>query len=214
MVGMAGGGYAQQMPVEVKNFMENYLKSSKAELTLSHSKSRRDSTDWIQTVQVEDLRVGRVLEMYRTKETSLETYPDTVPFSEIIYSSRQWRVLIMAHNKPLYEITVDDWDGEIKDLMISGGYNKDLWDPLLEIYPESTGINPVLVTTDSMSWGFTDTGNWFLYFKQKGPRKVYYVKRHGSKWARNAELEALFPGSIRTLDDSRKFVRHKKRGGK
>jgi hypothetical protein len=122
--------------------------------------------------------------------------------------------LILAHDKPLYQITVDNWDdGEIKDLMASSTYDKDLWDPLLETYPESTGINPVLVTTDNMSLGFGNRGDWFLYFKQKGPRKVHYVRR---SWTRrpSVELDSLFSSSIKTLDDSRKFVRHKKRGGK
>jgi hypothetical protein len=125
----------------------------------------------------------------------------------------QWRVLIMAHNKPLYQITVVNWDdGEIKFLMGASTYDKDLWDPLLEAYPESTGINPILVTTDKTPLGFGDIGDWFLYFKQKGPRKVHYVKR---EWTpRNVELETMFSTSIKNLDDSRKFVRYKKRGGR
>jgi hypothetical protein len=216
VIGMAGGGYAQQMPVEVKNFMEGYFKSSRAKNSLLRIKSKNPSSDWVQTVQVEDLRVGRVLEVYRTKDITLEAYPDTVPLSEIIESYGQWRILIMAHNKPLYQIVVVNWDdGEIKFLMGGSTYDKDLWGPLLETYPESTGINPILVTTntDKTPLGFGDDGDWFLYFKQKGPRKVHYIRRKGGA-RRNAELEAHFSSSIRTLDDSREFVRYKKRGGR
>ena len=213
MVCMTGDGYAQQMPVEVKNYMENYFKSSRAEIKLSNIKSKSLSSDWVQTVYVEDLRVGRVLEMYITKEISLEKYSDTVSFSEIIQPYGQWRVLITAHNKPLYQITVGYLDGKIDFLMGgSGKYDKDFWDPLLEAYPESTGVNPVLVTTDHTMFGFGNDGDWFLYFNQKGPRKIHHVKR---SWARsNVELDTLFSGSIKDLDDSRKFVRYKKRGGK
>jgi hypothetical protein len=86
--------------------------------------------------------------------------------------------------------------------MASITYDKDLWEPLLETYPESTGINPILVTTNTSgrALSFGDDGDWFLYFKQKGPRRVHYVKR--SLERPNAELEALFSSSIRTLDDS------------
>jgi hypothetical protein len=213
VVGMMGGGYAQKMPVEVRDFMEGYFKSPRAENALSSIKSNSLLPDWVQTVQVEDLRVGRVLEVYYIEEISLETYPDTVSFSEIIRPYGQWRVLIMAHNKPLYQITVVNWDdGEIKFFMRSDTYDKGLWDPLLEAYPESTGINPVLVTTDNTPLGFGNRGDWFLYFKQKGPRKVHYVRRERAR--PNVELETLFSSSIRTLDDSREFVRHKKRGGR
>jgi hypothetical protein len=191
--------------------MEDYFKTAVAEDVLSHSKSKRDPTDWIQAVQIEDLRVGRVLEVYTIGRISLEAYPDTVPFSEIIQPTGLLRVLIMAHDKPLYEMTLFNTIRGLKEPRIFG-YDKDIWDPLLESYPELTGINPVLVTTDDAFSGLTDMGDHFLYFKQKGPRRVHYIKREGA--LRNVELETLFSGSIRTLDDSRKFVRHKKRGGK
>jgi hypothetical protein len=117
----------------------------------------------------------------------------------------------MAHDKPLYEMALLNTIRGLKVLNISG-YDKNIWDPLLEAYPASTKINPVLVTTDPFP-DLSDRGDNFLYFKQKGPRKVYYI-RHEGGMLRNVELENLFSGSIKTLDDSRKFVRYKKRGGR
>jgi hypothetical protein len=84
MVGMAGGGYAQEISVEVKSFMEDYFKAARSEDVLSHSKSGRDPTDWIQAVQVEDLRVGRVLEVY----ILLEIFPlKHIPIQSLLVGS-------------------------------------------------------------------------------------------------------------------------------
>ncbi|MDR3011988.1 MAG: hypothetical protein LBU70_02110 [Chitinispirillales bacterium] len=204
----AGGGYAQEMPVEIRRFLENYPRDTTnwGPLTFKERGSIPDS------VQMGDLRF-RVLQVHRFKRNiSLGDYPDTVALSEVIEPSGFWRILITAHNKPFYELRLDNRTGEprITEGSFSAGSDPrcNLWRPLLEIYPESAGINPVLVT---VACEISPRGSHrFLYFKQLGPRKIYYSSMRGV----SNTLDSLFSASIETLDDSRILMEYlKKRGG-
>jgi hypothetical protein len=213
MASMAGMGYTQEIPQEVKTFLENYLKNaterSNAEKGLDFARRSDPSNEWIKTLQVKDLSVGKVLEAYKFKRIDFTAYPDTVPFSEIIEPSGHWHVLIMGQNKPLYELTLHNSNGILKYVGRGsiGSTKEKIWDPLLKTYPESTGINPVLVST--RGGGFLlYHGDCFLYFKQKGPRKVYYIRTSGPE---TGSLSKLFSSSMGTLDDSRKYVEFRKK---
>jgi len=214
VVGIVSVGYSYEMPEDVKRFLDNYVKDS----TADGGRFLRYKKEGIipASVQFNDLRL-RALQVYYFKmifldETSLNEYPDTVALSEIIMPTNQWRVLVMAHNKPLYEFMLVRRNGELR---FSGGsfpspgssFRCSMWEPLLESYPESTGINPVFVIADPFRSGFN---SGFLYFPQKGPRKVYYIKRGYGKPERDT-LAALFSGSIKDLDDSKKFIAHRRK---
>ncbi|MDR0308223.1 MAG: hypothetical protein LBI42_15520 [Chitinispirillales bacterium] len=202
VVGVVGGSYAQfGVPKEVIRFAENYIKDSAAHSGENRSGMIRDSS-----IQIQDLRVGRALEIYDLKQDiSLDTYPDTVPFSEIIESTYHWLVLIMAHGKPIYELVVDNSKKEPAFAARRSIGNGIMWNLLSEIYPESTGINPVFFSR----YRFYRSREAFLYFKQKGPRRIYYL---GSGWKDDPlGLGTIFTASMSSLDDSKKLLEYLKK---
>jgi hypothetical protein len=203
MVGVIGSGYAQEIPEEVIRALDNYLKDSTAVLgPLQHRRRGTIPAD----VQIKDLRF-RVLKTYNFKNISLRDYPDTVALSEVIEPTGWWHVLVMAHNKPLYEFSLDH---ELRatnmaiPAPIGSEFKCKMWIPLLEKYPESAGITPVIV-------GFYDhTINRslsFLYFEQLGSRKIY----HCTRGSYDPRIDSLFTGTIENLDDSRILVEYLKK---
>jgi hypothetical protein len=204
----AFGGYAQEMPEEIKAFLENYTKDSTEK---RWGPLRRKEEGVIPaTAPIRDLRF-RVLQVYYFRKASLQEHPDDIALSEVIEPSGFWRIVVMAHNQPRYELTLDNRTGKPKiirttlfayasDSSINSGST---WGPLLKTYPESTGINPVLV---EVSGDVSGKGYSFLYFKQLGSRKIFYGNRRGY----NPTFDSLFTASIETLDDSNKLVNWKK----
>ena len=186
--------------------MDNYVKDSTEQ---RWGPLRRKEEGVIPaTMPIRELRF-RALQIYVFKEASLNEYPDDVALSEVIEPNGLWRILVTAQNQPRYELMLDNRTGKPKivrttiffakapDSIINSGST---WGPLLMAYPESTGINPVLLAVRGRS------GN-FLYFKQLGQRKIYYIDKHGY----NPTLASLFTASIETLDDSKKLVNWAKR---
>jgi hypothetical protein len=208
MAGAVSGGYAQlrETPKEVKVFLGNYIKDSTAKWGPLHAKGREYFAD---SIQIKDLRV-RAVEVYMIKPVSFDAISDTVPLSEIISPTGLWRVLVMARGKPLYELHME-YAGTGTPRYFQASYpnpgesfNVEMWNSLLDAYPESTGINPVFVTLDfaKAHLGNFYLGDNFLYFRQKGPRQIHYLE---PRWG-NDTLKTLFPGSIKNLDDSKKIV--------
>jgi|TergutMp193P3_1026864.scaffolds.fasta_scaffold04078_5 hypothetical protein len=202
VVSAAGWGQAQEMPPEIKRFLDNYTKDSTAHRGPLYYKSMGAIND---SVQIKDLKM-RTIQEYTIKDISLNEYPDTVALSEIIKSGNMWRVLIMAHNKPLYELMLSNTEGKPRFVRGAFPYPPDsdfkskIWEPLLKVYPESTGINPVLVSR----WNGSSMDR-FLYFKEKGPRKIYFLPD------RNDTLNLMFTTTMETLDDSRKLIEYWKK---
>jgi hypothetical protein len=193
---MAGLCHAQfEVPEAVSKILENYLKDSSAGFGPLYAKKWRFLSD---SIQIKDLKIGRVLQEYKLKRGSIDMYPDTIPLSEIIEPTGYWNVLITAHDRPQYVVTLGNSKGELVFTMMSDISTDNMWESLLKNYPESKGINPVLVVMGREN---------YLYFKQKGPRKIYYLRPGYA----NDPLTVLFPGSLDTLDDSRKLLNHWKK---
>jgi len=85
-----------------------------------------------------------------------------------------------------------------------------MWEALLKAHPEPTGIDPVFVITGNSTL-FSFGGDHFLYFKHKGPRKIYYIQYESDR--EEDRLTNILPGSIETLNDSRRLIAHWKRRG-
>jgi len=211
-------GYAQlrEMPKEVRGLLENYTTDSTEESWFLALKNRGVIPT---SVQFKDVRT-RAIEVYDLNTDSIDMYADTVPLSEIIKPMGLWRVLVMAHNKPLYQSNIVY--NRTESPKFSGGTFPDpdsgfrdaMWLSLLEAYPQSAGINPVLVKIEDKDMRFNvrdnfNGGNNFLYFKQLGSRKIYHIESQ-SRWSNDDTLKALFIGSIKTLDDSKKLVAYLK----
>ena len=208
VVGMVGLGYAQLFnpETEVKRFLDNYTKDSTADRGPLYAKRAGWFND---SVKIRDLKI-RTIEIYKFKHIFLDAYPDTVPLSELIQPSGHWFVLVMAHNKPLYQLLLRNLTGEPEfvgmSYLESGSRIRKMWELLLDTYPESSGINPVFFSRYGWIVGFKEC---FLYFEQKGPRKIYYLRTGRS----SDSLSELFPSSITTLDDSKKLVDYWKKQG-
>ena len=213
VVGMAGAGDAREMPAEVRRVLDNYTKDSTVRLGLLHVK-RGGLID--ESIQLKDLRL-RAIEVYWVKrDIPIDAYPDTIAFSEIIEPIGFWRVLVMAHNKPLYELVLRVEATGPRFFSASypargSSFRCPMWEPLLKAYPEPTEINPIFVTTAPLRLGYFSEGDHFLYFEQKGPRKIYYIQYESDE--EEDRLTRILPGSMETLNDSRKLMEHwKKRG--
>jgi hypothetical protein len=197
---VVGVGYGQTRE-EIKAFAENYAKDSTASFGKVHLKKKAVS------VQPKDLSV-RVIELYRFKHIFLDAYPDTIPFNELIEPSGFWRVLVMSHNKPLYELFLDNSKGQ-PEIMGSSSISSDnhyIWGPLLKDYPESTDITPILFSPLGVPFVPEDC---VFYFKQKGPRKIRYLRIRSS-------IPSDIPSSISYLDslkDSKELIKHWKKQG-
>jgi len=198
-------GYPMGTPVEIMDFLDDYVKDSTVNY-LGGALAARNSGRLGDSVKIKDLKVERILQMYRLKDVSLNDYPDTVSFSEIIQPVGYWYVLITAHNKPLYQLVLDNTKERPEFIMSSSGYNKELWEPLLKYYPKQTEINPIFFARVNFLSSFREG---FLYFEQKGPRKVHYLKPGFV----NDTLSVLFPNPITALDDSKKLIRYWKDKG-
>jgi hypothetical protein len=209
---MVVGGYAQvmpkNMPENVKRFLENYVNDSTARWGPKEALRSGDFAK--ESIQIEDLKVGRVLEIYQLKHIFLNDIPDTIPFSEIIEPTGYWFVLITAHDKPLYQLLLKNTEGELKfigmNFLTPGFPVVYMWNQLLKTYPESTGINPVFFSRYGFAGGSRER---ILYFEQKGPRKIYYATLK----LKNDPLDILLPNSIETLNDSRKLIEYWKKQG-
>jgi len=210
-VSIVSVGYSYEMPDDVKRFLDNYVKDSMA----NDERFLRFKKEGIvpKSVKIKDLRL-RALQVYDfNPNIFLDEYPDTVALSEIIRPTNIWRVLVMAHNKPLYQLLLERRDGKLRFTSSSfpspgSAYKNPMWISLLETYPESTGINPVFVSTDLVFLPSFGRGYRFLYFQQKGPRKVHYIKR-----GETDPLSTLFTGSMENLDDSRIFIEYCRKKG-
>ena len=199
---------AQELPVEVRRFLENYTKDSTAQWGPIDARSAgRFSSE---SVRIKDLRVGRVIEIYQLRHTFLDKYPDTVPFSEIIESTKHWLVLITAYNQPLYELLLRNPGGKpeffgMRSLPI-GSRRREMWDLLLKGYPEATKINPIFFSRFGFTVGSREA---IFYFPQKGPRKIYFI---GPRFDEDP-LNTLLSNSINVLDDSKILIEYWKKLG-
>jgi hypothetical protein len=204
VIGVAGSGYAQNMPKKVKRFLDNYTNDSMGYMGPLHARERGRLGD---SVKIKDLKVEKVVEIYQFKHIFLNAYPDTVPFFEIIEPTGYWFVLITAHGKPLYELVLDNTQEEPVFIVMSslppgGGF---MWKPLLDSYTESMG-KPVYFSRFGFLFGHREH---FLYFKQKGPRKIFYI----GNGVGGDPLRPLFSESINDLDDSKLLIEYWKKQG-
>lgn len=196
MMGIVGGGYTQEVPNEIKMFLENYNKDSTVEGGPLYAKKSRFLSD---TVKIKDVRVGRILQEYAFKHVFLDAYPDTVDFSEIIEPTGRWFVLITVRSKPAYELwlRLDKTEGKViyagmSEISPDGG----MWGVLEKAYPVSMGINPIYLTMFN--------NPYLLYFKQIGPRKLCYY----GAGVKDEHLAERLPGPIGILGDSKRFIEY------
>jgi len=221
-VAMAAGlglGYAQEMPPEVKAFLDNYTTDSTAPMGPLYAKSRGYFDD---STPIKDLR-WRAIQVYNLKDISIDEYPDTVALSEIIEPIPFWHVFIMAYGKPLYKLELSNKEGQPKFITVwlppsspGAEFKNDVWVPMLKAYPASTGINPVFIEVyfseyknsreSRIMYGGGGDVDRFFYFKQKGLRKVYYIGSY-TRERTDSLKRAVFTASLETLDDSKNLVK-------
>lgn len=189
---------SQDVPAEITEILNGYLDNPTAEYGFLFAKKWLHLSD---SIQLTDVKVGRPIQEFTVKYPVLDTCSDTIPFYQIIKATNYWLVPVLIGDKPLYELELSKSTGKWQFSKIRDLPSGNMWDQLSSVYSESTETNPVLVV-DGLSK--------YFYFKQKGPRKIYYI-RPGYK---NDSLEMITPGSLRALDDSKKLIKHWKEQGK
>ena len=178
--------------------MKNYVIDSTAEdgfLSAKHWLKNSES------ISAADIEVGQPIQEYRVKYNLLDTCADSIPFYELIEPKDYWIFPIRAKDRYLYEVNVSKFEGKWH---ISGRAELpaiNMWQQMRAAYPESTGINPMLVV---------DGISKYFYFKQKGHRRIYYIK----PGYQNDSLEVVTASSMTTLADSKQLVKHWKKMGK
>lgn len=190
--------HAQDVPAEIIEIINNYSKDSTAEYGFLFAKK------WLHlssSAQLKDIKIGKPIQEFGVKYSALDTCSDTVSLNEIIEAKDSWHIPIMIGDQPAYELELRKKSGNWRFSKMSDLPTGNMWDQLRFAYPESSGIKPVLVV-DGLSK--------YFYFKQKGPRKIYYI-RSGYQ---NDSLEMVTPGSISALSDSKKLIQHWKKQGK
>jgi len=198
IVGMASWCYAQNAPKEVMEIMKNYVKDSTAEFGFVSAKK------WLllgDSINAADIEVGIPIQQFVVKYSMLHTCSDSIPFNELLEPEDLWIIPIRAKGRWLYEVTLSKASGTWRFSKMNDLLPDNMWKQLRSAYPESTGISPVLIV-DGLSK--------YLYFSQKGSRKIFYV-RPGFQ---NDSLENVTPGSLNTLADSKQLVKHWKKIGK
>jgi len=198
ILNMTSGGYSQEVPAGIIELMENYTKDSTFKFGLSYAKKWLHLND---SIQLKDLKIGRPVQEFRVKYPVLDTCSDTASFNKIIEAKDHWHMPVMVGDQALYELELTKTDGKWRFFSMGDLPTDNMWTQLQNAYPESSGINPVLVV---------DGISEFFYFKQKGIRKIYYI-RPGYQ---NDSLERVLPGSINSLNDSKELIKHWKRQGK
>jgi len=198
LAGMACLCHAQNVPKEVMEIMKDYVKDSTAEdgfLTAKHWLKNSES------ISAADIEVGIPIQEYRIRYSMLDTCTDTIPFYRLLEPKDYWIFPVKSKDRYLYEVNVSKFEGKWH---ISGRAelpSDNMWHQLRSAFPESSGVNPMLVV---------DGISKYLYFKQKGLRKIYYIK----PGFQNDSLEMVTTSSMSALDDTKKLVRHWKKQGK
>lgn len=153
------------------------------------------------SIKINDLKLGKPIQEFAVKYSVLDTCSDTIPFYNIIEPTNYWLVPVMIGDKHIYELELSKSTGEWRFCRMSDLPPDNKWDQLQKNNSMSNGINPVIVI-DGLSG--------YFYFRQIGPRKIYYIRSGREK----DTLKTLFSGSIKELDDSKKLVKFWKKQGK
>jgi hypothetical protein len=198
LASMASWCYGQYAAKEVMEIMKDYVSDSTAEDGFLSAKHWLKN---IESISAADIEVGQPIQEYRIKYNMLDTCADSIPFYKLLEPKDYWIFPIRTKDRYLYEVNVSKFEGKWH---ISGRAelpSDNMWQQLRSAFPESTGINPMLVV-DGLSK--------YLYFKQKGLRKIYYIK----PGFQNDSLEMVTTSSMSALDDTKKLLRHWKKKGK
>jgi hypothetical protein len=208
MASAAGGGYAHEMPEAVQRFLDNYTIDSTARWGPLHFRGGIAAL-LPDSIRTEDLRLIVLQEHWFRRDISFNDYSDTVTLRELIEPGFLWRVLVMAHGEPIYELWLNSRTGKpiIQQSNVASRRHP-IWGPLLRVYSELTDTNsaliitnPVLIIHDELSISYP-----FFYFELLGPRKIYYTDGRGL----NTAFDSLFTRSIEDLDDSKILIRYLK----
>jgi hypothetical protein len=186
------------VPKEVQSIIDDYVKDSTADCGFLFAKK------WLHldnSIESNKIRTGIPIQEFGINYSFLDTCKDSISFGTIILPKDIWILPICYKDKVIYEVQISKYSGSWKMVGTSELATGNVWEMLIKIYSDSSIIRPVLVV---------DGLNKFLYFPQKGKRKVYYI-RPGWK---NDTLATVLPGSLESLNDSKELVKYWKKIGK
>ena len=184
---------AQEIPLEVQRIMDNYKKDSTAEWGFKDAQKFLELDKSIKSCEI---TVGSPFQVFHILVDSLEKAPDTVPVMSIVKPGN-WHIPISVDGKYVYGLVVSNY-GHPWQIVGMGGFLLKQWQDLRKKWPETSGVNPIVV-----KFGKT----CFLHFPQKGSRNLFYL-RPGYE---DDSLAIIASNSLDTLDDSRTIFNYLKK---
>lgn len=193
---MASSLWAQQVPKEVQKMIDGYKKDPGIEHVGLISAQRFLGVDT--SLKIADIQVGQPIEVYNIKENLLDTCSSDMPLRSLLVPANIWTFAVQAHWKYLYHVDIvkgkdSKWfwggAGELKE--------NNWWQKLRKTYPESSGINPILIQ---------DNAYQYLYFPQKSTHNYFFIKNGNEQFP----FALASSNSMDSLDDSRGLVPHLK----
>jgi hypothetical protein len=180
---------AQQIPVEVQKIMDDYKKNPAIGLGFNMARA-----DYINdtTIHFSDIEIGIPYEEYYFVKDSLNKLPDTVPVASVIAHKGKWQIPICAKGKYLYFVEASNYKHPWELVGMSGGLK--YWDKIREVWPESSGNNPILITRGLHK---------FIHFPQQGAYNLFYLAPSSSY----DSLAMITSRDVSKLDDSRKILK-------
>ena len=201
--GMAGPSHAREVPEGVQRIIDSLL----ADSTMEHGLA--SAQKWLlvdSSVELGEIEAGTPIEQYHVRYELLDTCDPNAPLMELLEPSNMWYVPIRANGRYLYFVEVYKKKGAWQTIGAGEG-DWGIWTELRKTYPESTGINPVLVTYGPRR---------FLHFPQKGKRNLFNVVHlndspNNSRRYREDSVFSRMSYSLDSLDDSRPVVEYMKK---
>jgi hypothetical protein len=146
-----------------------------------------------------DIQVGLPIEVYSIREDALDTCGNDLPLRELLVPADIWTFPVQAHGKYIYYVDIaKEKDGKWHWREAGELKSENWWKKLRKTYPESCGINPILIR---------DEGFQYLYFPQKSPFNLFFIKNGNEQF----EFAYTSSNSIDSLDDGRRLVPHIKK---
>jgi hypothetical protein len=187
--GMADWSHAQQVPKEVQKMIDGYTQDSTSHFGL---KAAQRSLGVDRSLQSTDIQVGQPVEVYNIRESALDTCGDDLPLRELLVPANTWTFAVKAHGKYIYDLDI----AKRKDgtwFWVGAGELKpdNWWQKLRKTYPDSSGINPILIDYE----GFK-----YLYFPQKSTHNFFFIKYGNEQfpfaWNTSNSMDSLDDGKI------------------
>ena len=188
-----------KIPIEVQKVMNDYIHDS---TTIFNFYSEKLPLGLDPSLRLTDIQAGIPIEVYHLRNDVLDTCGNDIPVAKLIDPVEVWLLPIRVKGQYIYQIKIAKKDGKWLKVAMDQLRKNNLWQQFRAKYPESSGINPILIY---------DGQEQYLFFPQKKRFNFFYIK-YGN-W-KDDMLVRNTSNSIDSLDEDRKFIKYLIQKGK